>query len=163
MVFLPGLNPCFIVKTATSLPHVLGLQGSRVYSISGFHSSTCKNGFVYVDTEVSRNKHDVFSSISRRSSNIQGSVRICSLPDNIFLGLPWTIQKVPLQEKVDKIIYSASSHTYVLGCNQLSEFKLPHDDELHPEWQHEVITSLPRVDTGCVKLLNPRTWSIIDK
>lgn len=61
MVFLPGLNPCFIVKTATSLPHVLGLQGSRVYSISGFHSSTCKNGFVYVDTEVSRNEYDVFS------------------------------------------------------------------------------------------------------
>lgn len=53
-VFMPGTTPCFIIKSATSRPHVLGLRGKAVHNLTAFHTRSCERGFSYVDTEVSR-------------------------------------------------------------------------------------------------------------
>lgn len=44
---------------------------------------------------------------------------------------------VHVGEQVDHLAYSSSSRTYVLGTSRLADFKLPDDDELHPEWRNE--------------------------
>jgi len=42
-----------------------------------------------------------------------------------------------LEEQVDFLTYSTASETYVLGTSSSVEFKLPENDELHPEWRDE--------------------------
>lgn len=44
---------------------------------------------------------------------------------------------MPLGEQVDHLTYSTSSDTYVLGTSHKADFRLPEDDELHPEWRNE--------------------------
>ena len=51
-VFLPGCSS-FIVKTATSSPHLIRLRGQFVRGMSSFDDkSSCEHGFVYVDSTV---------------------------------------------------------------------------------------------------------------
>ena len=52
-VFMPGTTPCFMIKSATSRPHVLGLRGKSVHNLTAFHTRPCERGFAYVDTDVS--------------------------------------------------------------------------------------------------------------
>ncbi|ODH13612.1 hypothetical protein ACO22_07085 [Paracoccidioides brasiliensis] len=141
-VFMPGNSPCFIIKSATSIPHVMNLRGKTVHSLSSFNIPACEKGFVYVDTD-----------------NV---VRMCRFPRNTHFDGSWAARKIGLGEQVDSVEYSSSSETYVLGTSQKADFKLPEDDEIHPEWRNEVISFFPQIDKGSVKLLNPRTWSIID-
>lgn len=47
------------------------------------------------------------------------------------------MQRVPVGENVNHLAYSSSSEMYVLGTSHKTEFKLPEDDELHPEWRNE--------------------------
>lgn len=49
----------------------------------------------------------------------------------------WAAKKIELDEEVDCLDYSSSSQTYVLGASRLEDFKLPDDDEVHPEWKDE--------------------------
>lgn len=51
-VFVPGISPSFIIKSASSLPQVIGLKSGAVRSLSGFNTSTCEGGFVYIEAEV---------------------------------------------------------------------------------------------------------------
>lgn len=67
----------------------------------------------------------------------QDIIRICQLPPDTKFDYPWTLRKVPIGENVDYLTYSPSSETYVLGTSHKTEFKLPEDDELHPEWRNE--------------------------
>ena len=53
-VFLPGASPCFILKSAASVPKVLGLKGKAVKGMSGFNTGGCERGWVYVDIDVSQ-------------------------------------------------------------------------------------------------------------
>ncbi|EER40763.1 cleavage factor two protein 1 [Histoplasma capsulatum var. duboisii H88] len=141
-VFMPGNSPCFIIKSSTSIPHVMNLRGKTVHSLSSFNIPACEKGFVYVDTD-----------------NV---VRMCRFPRNTHFDGSWAARKIGLGEQVDAVEYSSSSETYVIGTNQKVDFNLPEDDEIHPEWRNEVISFLPQIDKGSVKLLTPRTWSIID-
>ncbi|PGG98566.1 hypothetical protein AJ79_08819 [Helicocarpus griseus UAMH5409] len=141
-VFMSGKSPCFIIKSSTSIPHVLNLRGKTVYSLSSFNIPACEKGFVYVDTD-----------------NV---VRMSRFPRNTHFDGSWATRKVGLGEQVDSVEYSSSSETYVLGTSQKVDFKLPEDDEIHPEWRNEVISFFPQIDQGSVKLLSPKTWSIID-
>jgi cleavage and polyadenylation specificity factor subunit 1 len=52
-VFMPGKSPCFVIKSSTSLPHVLALRGKPVRSLSSFNIPACERGFVYIDSDVS--------------------------------------------------------------------------------------------------------------
>ncbi|KLJ06944.1 protein CFT1 [Blastomyces silverae] len=141
-VFMPGNSPCFIIKSSTSIPHVLNLRGKTVHSLSSFNIPACEKGFVYVDTD-----------------NV---VRMCRFPRNTHFDGSWATRKIGVGEQVDIVEYSSSSETYVIGTSQKVDFNLPEDDEIHPEWRNEVISFLPQIDQGSVKLLSPRTWSIID-
>ena len=51
-VFVPGVSPSLILKSASSPPQVIGLKGGPVRSLSGFNSSACEQGFVYIDAQV---------------------------------------------------------------------------------------------------------------
>ncbi|KAI1928729.1 mRNA cleavage and polyadenylation factor subunit [Ophidiomyces ophidiicola] len=141
-VFMPGPNPCFIMKSSTSSPHVLKLRGKAVHSLSSFHIPACERGFAYID----------------KSS----MVRMCRLPGNVRLENSWAMRKINMGEQIDLLEYAAKSETYVLGACHKADFKLPDDDEVHTEWRNEEISFMPQLDTGCIKLLSPRTWSVID-
>ncbi|XHG02780.1 mRNA cleavage and polyadenylation factor subunit, variant 2 [Aspergillus wentii] len=143
-VFMPGNSASFIFKTSTSSPHVIRLRGEPVQGLSGLDSAGlgCDRGFVYVDSKE--------------------IIRICQLPHGTQFGYPWTLRKVHIGEQIDHLTYSSSSETYVLGTSYKEDFKLPEDDELHPEWRSEVISFLPEVDQSSLKIVSPRTWSIID-
>lgn len=86
-VFMPGTTPCFIIKSATSRPHVLGLRGKAVHNLTALHTRSCERGFAYVDTEVSGSSILVFQVcllISCRMSFVcAGSLPI---PDSTTYG-----------------------------------------------------------------------------
>jgi cleavage and polyadenylation specificity factor subunit 1 len=68
---------------------------------------------------------------------------------------------------------------YVLATSHKADFKLPEDDEVHPEWRNEsmsdliprkelancflVISFLPQIYQSSVKLLSPKSGSVIDR
>lgn len=53
-VFVAGVSPSFILKSASTLPRVFGLRGNAVKSMSGFNTEGCHQGFVYIDYMVGR-------------------------------------------------------------------------------------------------------------
>lgn len=64
----------------------------------------------------------------------------------------WTLKKVHLGEQVDHLAYSTSSGMYVLGTCHATDFKLPDDDELHPEWRNEGLCSIYLIQGTRLKL-----------
>lgn len=143
-VFMPGASAGFVIRTATCSPHVVRLRGEFTRWLTGFHSpiSGSENGFIYVDSEH--------------------RIRVCELPLHTDFSYPWTLRKVPVEEQVDFLTYSTSSGTYVLGTSRNVDFKLPDDDELHPEWRNESLSFFPVVPQSSVKVVSPKTWSVID-
>ncbi|KAJ5634886.1 Cleavage/polyadenylation specificity factor A subunit C-terminal [Penicillium herquei] len=143
-VFMPGDPGSFLVRTSKSSPHVVRLRGEYIRWLSTFDSPAtgCENGFIYVDSE-----------------NI---IRTCRLPPNINLDYSWIIRKVQLDEQVDFLTYATASKTYVLGTSSNEDFKLPDNDELHPEWRGEEIEFLPEVPQSFIKVVSPKTWEVID-
>ncbi len=51
-VFVPGISPSFIIKSASSVPQVISLKGGAIRSLSGFNTSSCEQGFCYIDAQV---------------------------------------------------------------------------------------------------------------
>ncbi|EED16015.1 cleavage and polyadenylation specificity factor subunit A, putative [Talaromyces stipitatus ATCC 10500] len=141
-VLMSGASPSLVVRTSKSLPRVFSIQSDSIRGISGFDSAGCEKGLIYVD-----NEH---------------VVRTCRLHDNTQLDFSWPIRKIPLNEEVDYLAYSTVSGTYVVGTTHEQDFKLPDNDELHPEWANEDISLRPKVAQGSIKLLNPKTWKVID-
>ncbi|KAK1141930.1 mRNA cleavage and polyadenylation factor subunit [Aspergillus melleus] len=142
-VFVPGSSAGLILKTSKSRPHFTPLGGGSTWSLSSFnHDGGASTSFITLD-----------------SKNI---ARLCQLPSDTIFDHPWTLRKISIGEQVDNLTYSVSSGTYVLGSCHKTSFKLPEDDELHPEWRNEVISLLPEVHQSSLRLLCPRTWSIID-
>lgn len=143
-VFLPGSSSGFILKTSSSTPHLVRLRGEFTRWLSGFDSADlgCENGFIYVDSEH--------------------CVRACQLPTDTQFDHPWTFRKVPLNEHVDFLAYSTSSETYVCSTSCKVDFKLPENDELHPEWRNESLSFLPEVPQSSIRVVSPKSWSVID-
>ena len=52
-VFMSGESPSFIMKHASSRPHVQKLRGKDVHGLTSFNTKACEHGFVYVDIDVS--------------------------------------------------------------------------------------------------------------
>ncbi|KAG2005350.1 hypothetical protein GB937_008766 [Aspergillus fischeri] len=118
-VFMPGPSASFILKTAKSCPHVFRLRGEFVRGLSIFDlaSPSLDKGFIYVDSK------DV--------------LRICRFPSETLFDYTWALRKIGIGEQVDHLAYATSSETYVLGTSHSADFKLPDDDELHPDWRNE--------------------------
>ncbi|KAL4940501.1 hypothetical protein BDV06DRAFT_196443 [Aspergillus oleicola] len=139
-IFMPGPSAGFVFRNSTTSPCLIRLRGDYTRGLGCFDSP--EKGFAYLDSE--------------------GVLRLANIPDGTQLGYPWAFMRVPIGEQVDQITYSFTSDTYVLGTCHRSAFKLPEDDELHPEWRNEDISFLPEVHHTSVKVLSPKTWSIID-
>ncbi|KAJ5752373.1 hypothetical protein N7520_009290 [Penicillium odoratum] len=143
-VFMPGDSGRFIVKTAKSSPHGVRLRGGFIRWLSDFDSPAtgCGNGFIYVDSK--------------------NTIRACQIPPDTQLDYSWILRKVSLEEQVDLLTYSTASETYVLATSSNVGFKLPENDELHPEWRNEAKSFLPEVPQSFVKIICPKTWELID-
>ncbi|EPS26038.1 hypothetical protein PDE_00974 [Penicillium oxalicum 114-2] len=144
-VFLPGAAAGFVMRTAASSPHLVRLRGDFIQWLSEFHSaaSDCERGFIYSDPN--------------------GQIRACQLPSETQFDHSWPLRKVSLDEQIDHLTYSTTSDTYVVGTSHNAEFKLPDNDELHPEWRNESITFCPQVPQSSVKVVSPKTWTVIDE
>lgn len=136
-VFVAGVSPSFILKSASTLPRVFGLRGNAVKSMSGFNTEGCHKGFVYIDFEVGP------IPILKRLKLIaltspQGIVRLSQLPSGIRFGeTSWVVQKKVLGEEVQALSYHPSMEVYVLGTSRKIDFMLPTDDDFHHEWKSE--------------------------
>jgi len=88
-------------------------------------------------------------------------------------------RRIPLGEEVHALSYHEEQDAYVLGTSTVVDFKLP-EDEFHHQWAEEGMPKiaegrrvnkltvvdtkfLPQVEQGCIKLLDGKTLSIIDK
>ncbi|KNG80365.1 hypothetical protein ANOM_011161 [Aspergillus nomiae NRRL 13137] len=91
-----------------------------------------------------------------------GVVHVCRVPLGVQLDYSWAIQQIPIGEQVDHLAYSSSSGMYVLGTSHRTEFKLPDDDELHPEWRNEMTSFFPEVQRSSLKVVSPKTWTVVD-
>ncbi|KAL2828869.1 CPSF A subunit region-domain-containing protein [Aspergillus pseudoustus] len=139
-IFMSGPSAGFVFRTPTTSPHFIRLRGGHIGGLGCF--STPDKGFAYLD--------------------LKGTIRLAKLPHETKLGFPWALKRVPIGEQIDQLAYSSASGTYLLGTCTRSEFKLPDDDELHPEWRNEVISFVPEVDRSSLKVVSPKTWSVID-
>ncbi|KAI0200878.1 CPSF A subunit region-domain-containing protein [Astrocystis sublimbata] len=145
-IFLPGDSPHFILKSAKTLPKVIELHGSGVRGMSSFHTEGCERGFIYADS--------------------QGVARVCQIPASpttsyAEIGMP--LRKLPLNVDIHSITFHPTSNTFVIGCDTLDPFELPKDDDYHKEWHLEKDLPIkPLVQHGLIKLVNPKTWTLID-
>ncbi|KAL3470459.1 CPSF A subunit region-domain-containing protein [Aspergillus californicus] len=139
-VFMPGFSAGFVFRSSTTAPHFIRLRGSYTRGLGCFTNP--EKGFAYLDSN--------------------SLIQLAKIPHGTQLGQPWALKKVPIGEQIDQLTYSTTSDTYVLGTCHRSEFKLPEDDELHPEWRNEVITFPPEVHQSSLKVVSPKTWSVID-
>lgn len=102
------------------------------------------------------------------------------MPSQTQFDYPWPLRQIPLDEQVDFLAFSTSSETYVLGTSGLADFKLPEADDLHPEWRGEgsfilnrffgaaliepvELSTYPKVPESFIKVVNPKTWTIVDR
>ncbi|KAI0876897.1 CPSF A subunit region-domain-containing protein [Hypoxylon argillaceum] len=144
-IFLPGDSPHFILKSSKTLPKVIELHGSGVRGMSLFHTEGCERGFIYADS--------------------QGVARVCQLPagNTTYAEIGMPLRKLPLNIDTHTISFHPTSGTFVIGCDTFEPFELPKDDDYHKEWHLEKDLQLkPTVEHGLVKLINPKTWTVID-
>ncbi|KAH6692672.1 CPSF A subunit region-domain-containing protein [Plectosphaerella plurivora] len=142
-VFLPGGSPSFIVKSAKSAPHVVGLQGLGVRGLSPFHTEGCERGFIYADSA--------------------GRARVTQLaPVDDIAQHGLSIRKVALGGAVDRVAYHPTTETYAIACSVSEPFELPRDDDYHKEWAKENAPMAPMCERGVVRLISPQTWTVID-
>ncbi|BCS21380.1 cleavage/polyadenylation factor CFT1 [Aspergillus puulaauensis] len=139
-VFIPGSSAGFVFRTSATSPHFIRLRGDYTKGLGCFSSPD--KGFAYLDSD--------------------GLAHLATLPHGTQSGYSWAFKRVLIGEQIDQLTYSSTSNTYVLGTCHRSGFKLPDDDELHPEWRNEVISFLPEVHQSSLKVVSPKTWTVID-
>ncbi|KAH7027437.1 CPSF A subunit region-domain-containing protein [Microdochium trichocladiopsis] len=144
-VFIPGDSPRFILKTAKSVPKVIGLQGRGIRGMSAFHTEGCEHGFIYAD--------------------MKGVARVAQIPngDTTYADIGMSLTKLSLQADVHSIAHHPTSETFAVGCDIPEPFELPKEDDYHREWQNEKdLVFKPTVPRGVIKLLSTTNWSVID-
>lgn len=142
-VFLPGPSPSFVLKSSSSAPKIIGLQGYGVQAMSPFNTEGCEHGFIYTD--------------------IHGTARVTQIPsDCSYAETGVSVRKISIGEDIQAVAYHPPSQSYVVGCNIPEPFELPRDDDYHKEWAKEVLSFKPNLDRGKLKLLSPFTWTVVD-
>ena len=143
VILLPGQSPALIAKVATSSPRVYNLSTGPISALTGHNTAWCPHGFAYID------QYD--------------NLATARLPPDISLGhSEWISRKVELGMDVSGIAYLERTQSYIVATSTLADFQLPQDDEWHAEWKNEDATCLPQVEQGCVRLLSPSTFTVID-
>ncbi|KAJ5026847.1 CPSF A subunit region-domain-containing protein [Bipolaris maydis] len=141
-VFQRGTTPAFIFKESSSAPRVIGLSGKPVKSLTSFHTSSCQRGFAYLDST--------------------DTLRISQLPPQTHYGhLGWATRRMPMDAEIHALAYH-SSGLYIVGTGQPEEYQLDPSETYHYELPKEDMSFKPTIERGIIKLLDEKTWTIID-
>ncbi|MCJ1428150.1 mRNA cleavage and polyadenylation factor subunit [Sticta canariensis] len=140
-VFMPGNKPSFIIKSASSPPQFINLRTGPVRSLSRLNTSKCEKGFVYIGDN--------------------GSTQAAKLPSASGYSTGWVTRRIFLGEEVQALDYHQEKDCYVIGIVHTADFRLSEDD-FHNDSVIEDTNFLPQIDQGSIKLLDGKTWSIID-
>ncbi|KAH6094447.1 cleavage factor two protein CFT1 [Parastagonospora nodorum] len=137
-----GRSPAFILKESSSAPRVIGLSGNPVKSLTRFHTSSCQRGFAYLDST--------------------DTLRISQLPPSTHYGhLGWAARRMPMDAEVHALAYHPSG-LYVIGTGQPEEYTLDPNDTFHYELPKEETSFKPKVEHGIIKVMDEKTWTVID-
>ncbi|KAH7123814.1 CPSF A subunit region-domain-containing protein [Dendryphion nanum] len=140
-VFQRGTSPAFVLREASSTPSIIGLSGESVKGLTSFHTSECQRGFAYIDAD--------------------DTLRISQLPTRTHYGhLGWAARKLPIGSEIHALSYHPRD-LYIMGTGQMEEYTLP-EDTYHYEWAREDISFKPHVEQGIIKVVDAKTWSVID-
>lgn len=155
-VFLPGSDPSFILATSHSTPHVQRLTGPTIRSLAPFHTASADRGFISID--------------------IHGAVRVSLLPTTLNSSStaswsythPWPTLKIPLPEPIRSITWFDPASVYVATTNTLLPFSKDTDDGTLPPPEsanpnEPDLGFYPKVDHSDLVIINPLTWSIVDR
>ncbi|OAL07711.1 hypothetical protein IQ06DRAFT_372647 [Phaeosphaeriaceae sp. SRC1lsM3a] len=137
-----GSSPAFILKESSSAPRVIGLSGKPVKSLTRFHTASCQRGFAYLDST--------------------DTLRISQLPSDTHYGhLGWAARRMPMESEVHCLAYHPSG-LYVIGTGQAEEYTLDPNETFHYELPKEETAFKPHVEHGVIKLMDEKTWTVID-
>lgn len=113
---MPGASASFVIKAASSLPHVVPFRGNGIRGLCGLNSRRCEAGFVYTD--------------------IAGNLREGHFPTRAqFFANGWNITKAsPFSpdHEIRQIAYHTEADVYVVVTRQSVDFQPPDDDPRHP-------------------------------
>ncbi|RAR15013.1 cleavage and polyadenylation specificity factor subunit a [Stemphylium lycopersici] len=141
-VFQRGTTPAFILKESSSIPRVIGLSGKPVKSLTSFHTSSCQRGFAYLDST--------------------DTLRVSRLPPQTHYGhLGWATRRFPMEAEVHALAYHTSG-LYIIGTGQSEEYQLDPSETYHYELPKEDMTFKPSIERGVLKLLDEKSWTVID-
>ncbi|KAH6879298.1 CPSF A subunit region-domain-containing protein [Alternaria rosae] len=141
-VFQRGITPAFIFKESSSAPRVIGLSGKPVKGLTSFHTSNCQRGFAYLDST--------------------DTLRISQLPPQTHYGhLGWATRRMPMDAEVHVLAYHPAG-LYVVGTGQFEEYQLDPSETYHYELPKEDMSFKPKIERGVLKLLDEKSWTIID-
>jgi cleavage and polyadenylation specificity factor subunit 1 len=137
-----GSSPAFILKESSSAPRVIGLSGKPVKSLSRFHTSSCQRGFAYLDST--------------------DTLRISQLPPHTHYGhLGWAARRMPMDAEVHALAYHTSG-LYIIGTGQSEDYTLDPNETFHYDLPKEDTSFKPHVERGIIKVMDERTWQVID-
>jgi cleavage and polyadenylation specificity factor subunit 1 len=137
-----GSSPAFILKESSSAPRVIGLAGKPIRGLTRFHTSSCQRGFAYLDST--------------------DTLRISQLPPQTHYGhLGWAARRLPMDSEVHAFAYHPSG-TYIIGTGQSEEYTLNPEETFHYDLPKEDASFKPHVEQGVVKLIDEKTWTVID-
>ncbi|KAL1303688.1 hypothetical protein AAFC00_007041 [Neodothiora populina] len=143
-VFLPGASSSFVMRNASSLPHVVPLRGKGVRGLCGLNSRHREAGFAYVDQS--------------------GSLHEAQLPANAqFCANGWTVVKhspFSADHEIRHVAYHTEADLYVVVTRELVDFVAPDDDPRHPAAEEE-ITLRPKASRFYVHLYNPHVNLVV--
>lgn len=132
-VFMPGSSASFVIKEATSLPHVVNVRGKDIKGLCGLNSRRCETGFSYVD--------------------LSGQLHEGQLPFGArFCANGWNVRKLsPFSpdHEIRNIAYHTEHDVYVVMTRQSVDFQPPEDDPRHPA-ADEGMDEKTHTNTGCV-------------
>ncbi len=143
-VFIPGANPMLILREASTVPRIYELNIPTIKSLSAVNISTNSQSFVFIDD----------------------TDQLCfsRLPQSLMLGhSDWVVDRVPLNQDITSLTYFSSTDSYILATNAPVPFELPQDDEWHPEWQTQSTAFPPVTLSSSLKLLSPKSHSIVSQ
>jgi cleavage and polyadenylation specificity factor subunit 1 len=141
-VFQRGTSPAFIFKESSSAPRVIGLSGKPVKGLTSFHTSICQRGFAYLDST--------------------DTLRISQLPPQTHYGhLGWATRHMPMDAEVHALAYHKSG-LYIVGTGQVEEYQLDPTETYHYDLPKEDMSFRPTIERGVIKLLDEKSWTIVD-
>lgn len=174
-IFLPGDSPTFVIKSASSPPQLISLNEKSVQSLSGLNTSTCERGFAYIDQIVSQMSARWVLSINqvRAISNLHNCRQTAIITrDGSQERLPLAktfMQLTTMSPQDPMLLASAAKPTSNYRKTRHTLNGVQSVSILYPRLYSTYLTRLsatsflPQVEQGTVKLLDQKTWSIIDE